>query len=510
MTPLGSLETVVFVLDSLEGEEGYPSINIQNSDGRTAIFDAKDPKTLTLLLWNGADPHCGLSNKRKTLLEVFLKTNPENARTLLNRQIEKNDKDLSSKDLLFIYNFQLLQSPVAQDPTVKPLASQMNRMFQKKKKKKKRTEPEDVTSKEMAIISKFLTCRQKSLLSCPVAESYLHLKWLRIKSFFYFNVGFYSIFLVSMSLLVCWTSFEKGHNFVGKENCTESTTSCANNSEDLAPSCTEGLVSIYTRTCWTARELADEDYPETEAYPRFLEERWKVVLWMILYSVSWLTTVLLGLREVLQMSLGLRKYFLSKENLIELTVLICFVTYLIITLAVPDAESVEQVLGAIALFLGWIEMTMLIGRFPSIGIYTYMSTQVIRQLLTFFSVYFTTLVAFALCFHILLPRSRAFENPASSLLKVLVMMIGEFDYNESFTWDAVTETGGVYSNIITQLVFILLILLVSIIIANLIIGLTVNNTRELYQEAGFYRLGKTVIQIQASGAHGFQKTLTVN
>ena len=57
MTPLGSLETVVFVLDSLEGEEGYPSINIQNSDGRTAIFDAKDPKTLTLLLWNGADPH---------------------------------------------------------------------------------------------------------------------------------------------------------------------------------------------------------------------------------------------------------------------------------------------------------------------------------------------------------------------------------------------------------------------------------------------------------------------
>jgi len=127
-----------------------------------------------------------------------------------------------------------------------------------------------------------------------------------------------------------------------------------------------------------------------------------------------------------------------------------------------------------------------------------MSTQVVQQLLTFFSVYFTTLVAFALCFNILLPRSKAFDNPASSLVKVLVMMIGEFDYNESFTWDAVTESGSLYSNFVTQIIFILLILLVSIIIANLVIGLTVNNTRELFQEAGFYRLGKTVVQIQGT------------
>jgi hypothetical protein len=483
-------------MESLDGDVSS-LVNIQNIDGRTALFDAKDPKTLTLLIWYGGDPSCGLSKGKRTLLEVFLKTNPENARALLNLQVEKNDKDLSSKDLLFIYNFRLLQSPPANGKVIKPLASQMKHMF--KKKKKNREDTEDVTSKEMVILSKFLTYHQKSLLSCPVAESYLHLKWWRIKSFFYFNVFFYSIFLMSLSSLVCWTSYEKAH--IQKENCTELTHSCLGSSAkmDLFTSlCTEGVSTIFTRTCWEA-STQTIDMTET-SYPAFLQEKWKSILWLLLYIISWLTTLLLCLREMLQMSLGIKKYILSKENLMEIVVIVSSVSYLIVVAAFSfqGTDSIEQALGAIALFLGWIEMTMLIGRFPSIGIYTYMSTQVIQQLLTFFSVYFTTLVAFALCFNILLPRSKAFENPASSLVKVLVMMIGEFDYNESFTWDAVSESGSLYSNFITQIIFILLILLVSIIIANLVIGLTVNNTRELFQEAGFYRLGKTVMQIQGT------------
>ncbi len=435
---------------------------------------------------------------------MFLKTNPENARALLNLQIDKNDKDLTSKDLLFIYNFQLLQSPTATDPTTQPLGSQVKSMLQhkKKKKKNKNKDQDEVTSKEMAVLSKFLTYHQKSLLSCPVAESYLHLKWLRTKNFFYCNVIFYSVFLTVLSSLVCWTSYEKAHA-IG-ENCTELSYSCSNSSDGQDDSyispCAEGAASVYTRTCWEPLDDASNTIPANEQYPMFLREPWKKDLWLVLHVLSCFTTLLLGLREVLQMSLSLQKYIHSKENLMELAVILCSVTYLILVaiFSLPSTDNVEQVFGAMTLFLGWIEMTMLMGRFPSIGIYTYMSTQVIQQLLTFFSVYITTLVAFALCFNVLLPRSQAFGNPAMSLVKVLVMMIGEFDYSESFTWNAVTETGSMYSNFITQLIFILLILLVSIIIANLIIGLTVNNTRELFQEAGFYRLGKTVIQIQVT------------
>jgi hypothetical protein len=62
----------------------------------------------------------------------------------------------------------------------------------------------------------------------------------------------------------------------------------------------------------------------------------------------------------------------------ELAVITCSILYLILSATLASAdEDFGQVLGAIALFLGWIEMTLLIGRFPSIGIYTYMSTQVV-------------------------------------------------------------------------------------------------------------------------------------
>jgi hypothetical protein len=47
------------------------------------MFHAKDPKMLYLLLEYGADPTAGAFQDR-SLLEEFLRKNPENARALLN------------------------------------------------------------------------------------------------------------------------------------------------------------------------------------------------------------------------------------------------------------------------------------------------------------------------------------------------------------------------------------------------------------------------------------------
>jgi hypothetical protein len=207
-------------------------------------------------------------------------------------------------------------------------------------------------------------------------------------------------------------------------------------------------------------------------------------------------------RECVQVVSNFVKYFRSKENWLELTAIISSLSYQTILVTVPFSRNIcccqtpEPLFGAAAIFLGWIEMSLLIGRFPSIGIYTYMSTQVIRQTIKFFSVYLTTLIAFAMCFSVLLPRSDIFESPFTGFIKVLVMMIGELDFNEYFTLDAVNEAGTAYSNYITQFIFIMFLVLVSMIISNLVIGLTVNNLRELFKIAGIYRLGKTLLQIQ--------------
>ena len=76
-------------------------------------------------------------------------------------------------------------------------------------------------------------------------------------------------------------------------------------------------------------------------------------------------------------------------------------------------------------------------------------------------------------------------------------MIGEFDFADNFTWDVIEDQNiNIFSVIITQLFFIFTIFFVSIVISNLIIGLTVQNITLLQRKAGYYRLQKTLEQLR--------------
>ena len=66
-----------------------------------------------------------------------------------------------------------------------------------------------------------------------------------------------------------------------------------------------------------------------------------------------------------------------------------------------------------------------------------MSVHVTRMLLVILMVYATGLAAFAFAFHVLLPNHVSFDNPITASLKVLVMMIGELEFEDNFTWSEV-------------------------------------------------------------------------
>merc|ERR1712223_212250 len=141
--------------------------------------------------------------------------------------------------------------------------------------------------------------------------------------------------------------------------------------------------------------------------------------------------------------------------------------------------------------------------------------QVINQLIKFLTVYITTLIAFAHAFHLLLIRDDNFDEKEgehigvfdsiwTSILKVLMMMIGEYEFTDVFTLNKLKESVVVTGNnpwantiipTIVQLFFIAMIFLGSIIIANLITGLTIHNISELYKEAEVFKLGSAVRQI---------------
>jgi hypothetical protein len=111
-------------------------------------------------------------------------------------------------------------------------------------------------------------------------------------------------------------------------------------------------------------------------------------------------------------------------------------------------------------------------------------------------VYLPVLIAFAMTFYLLLPckENKSFMDPGTSLLTVLAMMIGELEYDNHFLRSHSSKDFGIGS---AQLAFILFVLMVNIVVANLLIGLTVSKTDELFKQAGIHRLQKTATQITA-------------
>ena len=74
----------------------------------------------------------------------------------------------------------------------------------------------------------------------------------------------------------------------------------------------------------------------------------------------------------------------------------------------------------------------------------------------------------------------------------LAMMTGEFELDDYFQWDL---TKNDFGHVSSQLIFVGFLIFVSIVISNLLIGLTVNKTDKVFKNSGTLRLEKTVHQL---------------
>ena len=69
------------------------------------------------------------------------------------------------------------------------------------------------------------------------------------------------------------------------------------------------------------------------------------------------------------------------------------------------------------------------------GPYIYLALEVLKILLIFFLVYSPVLIAFGLTFNMLLPGNHNFEDPITSMGKILAMMVGELEFEDNFSSD---------------------------------------------------------------------------
>jgi len=197
--------------------------------------------------------------------------------------------------------------------------------------------------------------------------------------------------------------------------------------------------------------------------------------------------ILLAIKEGFQMAHGWRAYVNCWENWLQLLIVL---SSFLCTLG-PHARNIrsdvppwQHHVAAVGIFLTWLELMMIVGRFPMFGLYVQMFTTVAINFSKFLLAYCCLLVAFGLSFGVLFANYPAFENVSWGLLKTVVMMSGELEFEDIF-YDKEIPIVYPYT---AHLLFLAFVLLVTVVLTNLLVGLAVSDIQGLQKSAGLDRL----------------------
>ena len=426
-------------------------VNAYGDDGhrKTPLHRARTKKIVSLLIKHGANPFARQGTQEKSVMDVLLQTHPQAVEEIMNAGIETNGQELDSSDLEIIFNFEI---------------------FFREGLREEIAHIEDLTNfnsvNEMLVMSKIVDSNYKDLLKNPLAEAFLHIKWQLIDTLFYMNVGFYATFLLMLTIMMV---------LLGNMS------KCVDDPEHVLPLNCSQFNKKPNKNFWNVVKIYISEESTTN-------DRIEGYAFIVSFVLTVIGLIFLAVREFLQLITNFKNYVASFENYVEF--LIVLLTGINIILLCFDKDwSIHA--GAWAVFLGWCELALLLGRIPTIGIFIYLLYDVLGTLMIFLFIYSPVLIAFALIFHLLLPSQETYQDPLTSLLKVLAMMIGELEFGNFLIGETSVDFGAGSA----QWAFFLFILIGNIVIANLLIGLTVSKTEDLFKKAGIVRLHKTVNQI---------------
>ena len=373
--------------------------------------------------------------KSTSVFNTLIGHSPNSTEVFMNTMIKHNGFEKDSKNYSIIYDLEL---------------------FQKESLKR------EGRSDEMIAHSRILGLKSDILLH-PLSAIMLILKWRYVSRIFWITGAQYALFVLLLSAVaIIQTNFERWfipnpmnktvHQDSFQHSVEHSFPDVLNESDD---SLRNGFYAIYV----------------------FLA----------------LNTLILLVREIFQLVYNWSHYVTSMEDLMEGSMVILTASYLI-AIFTCDSTVISH-LAAWSVFLSWIEVILFLGRHPRIALYIHMFTSVLNILLKCILMYSPALIAFALSFHLLMPYNDVFLDPGSSFLKIFVMMLGENEYLDNFAPNsAYTSTQGRSSNGSTQLLFIIFLIAVSIIIVNLLVGLTIGELNVLKERARAIRLKKVATE----------------
>ncbi|XP_058444280.1 transient receptor potential channel pyrexia [Malaya genurostris] len=282
---------------------------------------------------------------------------------------------------------------------------------------------------ETELLLAFIEVGQRRILKHPLCETFLLLKWRRIRKFFLFSLFYHGLFVL------LFTTF---------------------------------VLGVYVKDCRVQTCKASAYVP------------------VVGYIVIFLNLLLMS-KEIFQMMHGFVGYVRYWENWLQLSIGIgIFLCTLDPTVEISSVPTWQHHIAAIVIFLAWLELMLLVGRFPVFGLYVQMFQTVAINFSKFLMAYCCLLVAFGLSFCVLFPNYIAFKKILRGLLKTFVMMAGELEFEDIFYGENLKiEYPGTAHGM-----FLAFVLLVTVILTNLLVGLAVSDIQGLQQSAGLDRLSR--------------------
>ena len=131
--------------------------------------------------------------------------------------------------------------------------------------------------------------------------------------------------------------------------------------------------------------------------------------------------------------------FFSFQNIVEITIMIATAVFLWIA---PTNIVYAGHIGGWALFLGWMNFTAYLCQISSAGKAIYSSIYVTKKIIAIMFLFFPSLLGFTCAFHFFLHGNPQFHEFKAAFLKVMLMMLGEYDYEDNFAFTVVHDFGG--------------------------------------------------------------------
>ena len=136
----------------------------------------------------------------------------------------------------------------------------------------------------------------------------------------------------------------------------------------------------------------------------------------------------------------------------------------------------RETTSVLILYSSWQFMRMLT-IFPRIGKNIFITFQVTRTILELFLSYLVALFAFTITFHMLLTEP-PFDSLVDTFVKIVMMLLGEVEFGDLNK-----------VSILAKLIFLAFVIIMSIVLINLVIGLSISDVVSLRYKISFLFFG---------------------